>query len=220
MPIAKPRPMITTPREAVESPSGEILLIEDLWMPFIQLMDRLFPHFISSSESRGGGIGWSAFQIPVGSSIQAATFIGSFAGAQLQSPRKNPWFEDREQLFLRAILAAYTLTGVDTFRSKCKPNNYGTMGLWRIFGVGGRLDHQNKVNNVPLTEESAKLLDDLRDKCRAEYYDIRRSVALRLPHINPAGLIPTVEQMVARKPDVAMVRMSCRLLPDHRDLFK
>ncbi|AHC30501.1 hypothetical protein CC53_gp084 [Rhizobium phage vB_RleS_L338C] len=132
-------------------------------------MDSLYPTLVSGSTERKGE-GFSAFRVDG----DMPEFIGSFTGMCLASVRKNPWFEDDQQWFLRALLAGMSLKGFqEDHRSRCHPHNYGTLRLWDKLGLGAKRTTRGDYISVTRDEASHEMLRLAMRVCKEGYGDIR-----------------------------------------------
>lgn len=189
--MSKPIPQtkrVVLPYSGVGTP---ITLVEYVHTPFMALMASLYPKFAGYTKAERG---YSAF---AGANH---VFVGSFAGMTLQSVRKNPLLEDKENLFVRALFGALHVAGYEHHHSVCNRDNYGTLRMWQKMGLGAKIDGKGKARSAPLTAESAAFLQSLIDECRADYRDIRglaaRTVEIRGPN-KIALLLPKYEDLQA-----------------------
>lgn len=170
-------------------PSGPIVLVPYIHKPFITMMDSLFPTLVSHSGERKGE-GYSAY-LHQGDRLD---FIGSFTGMCLASVRKNPWFDDKDQWFLRALLGGMSLKGYETdHRSRCHQDNYGTLRLWQKLGLGAkktiRGDYISQTADLASIAELSKAIE----YARVGYSDLRAFAEKRrasLTHEAIASVLP------------------------------
>lgn len=150
-------------------PKGPIVLVPYIHAPFIHVMDSFFPALVSHSGDRKGE-GYSAYLLQ----NDKLDFIGSFTGMCLASVRKNPWFEDKEQWFLRALLGGMHLKGYETdHRSRCHRDNYGTLRLWQKLGLGAK--RTMRGDYISQTADEASVAELLRaiEYAKVGYSDLR-----------------------------------------------
>lgn len=176
------KPIVTVPHRATVLTHPTILadtihLFRYIHAPFLSLMAALYPRFASYTAAEEG---YSAFV--------NGEFVGCFAGKTLQSIRKNPWFEDNDQWFLRSLLAGLHVDGYDHHTSVCSPYNYGTLRLWQRMGLGSRYDARGKARSVAATEESLRQLQVDIDRARPEYAEIRAFAERQMRAMSDAAL--------------------------------
>ncbi|QIG76132.1 hypothetical protein EVC24_111 [Rhizobium phage RHph_I4] len=166
------------------SPKGKIALVPIIHEPFIVLMDSLYPALVSASTERRGD-GFSAFRVDG----DMPEFIGSFTGMCLASVRKNPWFQDDRQWFLRALLAGMFVKGFSTdHRSRCHPHNYGTLRLWDKLGLGAKRTTRGDYISVTRDEASHEMLRLAMRVCKEGYGDIRAYAEKKMTLVTEAQL--------------------------------
>lgn len=160
---------------------GEIALVPLIYDPFIRLMDYLYPALVSNSTVRKGQ-GYSAFLVtPV-----ATHFVGSFTGLCLASVRKNPFFIDDNEWFMRSLLAGMHKDGTaEDHRSRCAAANYGTLRLWQKLGLGAKRTSRGDYISVTQDPTSYDVLTDALRASKEGYADIRASAAKRMSNLDP-----------------------------------
>lgn len=190
----------------LQDPKGRIALVPEMHEPFIRTMDSLYPRLISGSTARKGE-GYSAFLVDDDKGTHQ--FIGSFTGMCLASVRKNPWFKDEGQWFLKALLSGMTLAGHgDDHRSRCHPANYGTLRLWDKLGLGAK--RTTRGDYISTTRDAASH-EQLRLALRitkGDYVDIRAYADKKAATVTPeqlAVILPTYSPATA-------IRFSCELI--------
>lgn len=166
------------------SKPGPIHLVPYIHEPFIRLMDYLYPTLVSNSTVRKGK-GYSAFLCLDDEKPQ---FIGSFTGLCLASVRKNPFFKDDDQWFLRALLLGMSADDLKDHRSRCAAENYGTLRLWQKLGLGAKKTTRGDYISTGADEASTAELIKAIECAKEGYADLRASADKRMANLDPNAI--------------------------------